>query len=56
MTYAAIAVSLFMLVLAWLLIRSFLSPVRKLQAALRQIAEGDLRQQINSRTMMSWDN
>ncbi|ETT72960.1 hypothetical protein C173_12972 [Paenibacillus sp. FSL R7-277] len=47
-TYAAIAVSLFMLVLAWLLIRSFLSPVRKLQAALRQIAEGDLRQQINS--------
>ncbi|MEK3757039.1 methyl-accepting chemotaxis protein [Paenibacillus sp. FSL P4-0338] len=46
--YAAIAVSLFMLMLAWLLIRSFLSPVRKLQAALRQIAEGDLRQQINS--------
>lgn len=47
-TYAAIAVSLFLLMLAWLLIRSFLTPVRKLQAALRQIADGDLRQQINS--------
>ena len=47
-TYAAVGVSLFMLVLAWLLIRSFLSPVGKLQAALRQIADGDLRQQINS--------
>ncbi|WP_238654693.1 methyl-accepting chemotaxis protein [Paenibacillus piscarius] len=46
--FAAIGVALFMLVLAWLLIRSFLSPVRKLQAALRQIADGDLRQQINS--------
>ncbi|KAI7255985.1 hypothetical protein KC345_g11045 [Hortaea werneckii] len=47
-TYAAGGVFLFMLVLAWLLIRSFLSPVGKLQAALRQIADGDLRQQINS--------
>lgn len=46
--YAAGGVFLFMLVLAWLLIRSFLSPVGKLQAALRQIADGDLRQQINS--------
>lgn len=46
--YAAGGVFLFMLVLAWLLIRSFLSPVGKLQAALREIAEGDLRQQINS--------
>ncbi|WP_340022535.1 methyl-accepting chemotaxis protein [Paenibacillus sp. FSL K6-1096] len=46
--YAAIGVALFMLVLAWLLTRSFLTPVRKLQAALRQIADGDLRQQINS--------
>lgn len=47
-TYAAAGVFLFMLVLAWLLIRSFLLPVRRLQVALRQIAEGDLRQQINS--------
>ncbi|WP_054939937.1 methyl-accepting chemotaxis protein [Paenibacillus ihuae] len=46
--YAAIAVFAFTLVLALLLIRSFLSPVDKLQAALRKIAEGDLRQQINS--------
>jgi methyl-accepting chemotaxis protein len=46
--YAAGGVFLFMLVLAWLLIRSFLSPVGKLQAALQQIADGDLRQQINS--------
>ncbi len=46
--YAAGAVVLFMLVLAVLLIRSFLSPVGKLQHALRNIAEGDLRQQINS--------
>lgn len=46
--YAAGGVFLFMLVLAWLLIRSFLSPVGRLQAALRQIADGDLRQQINS--------
>lgn len=46
--YAAIGVALFMLLLAWLLTRSFLTPVRKLQAALRQIADGDLRQQINS--------
>ncbi|QUL56856.1 methyl-accepting chemotaxis protein [Paenibacillus tritici] len=47
-TYAAAGVFLFMLILAWLLIRSFLLPVRKLQAALSQIAAGDLRQQINS--------
>lgn len=47
-TYAAAGVFLFMLGLAFLLIRSFLSPVNKLQAALRQIADGDLRQQINS--------
>ncbi|QSF46731.1 methyl-accepting chemotaxis protein [Paenibacillus tianjinensis] len=46
--YAAIAVFAFTLVLALLLIRSFLSPVDKLQTALRKIAEGDLRQQINS--------
>ncbi|MNO25909.1 Methyl-accepting chemotaxis protein McpC [compost metagenome] len=46
--YAAGGVFLFMLLLGWLLIRSFVSPVGKLQAALREIAEGDLRQQINS--------
>ncbi|WP_197073684.1 methyl-accepting chemotaxis protein [Paenibacillus sp. FSL H7-0357] len=46
--YAAGGVFLFTLVLAWLLIRSFLRPVRRLQDALRQIADGDLRQQINS--------
>ncbi|MEK8212815.1 methyl-accepting chemotaxis protein [Paenibacillus sp. FSL L8-0463] len=46
--YAAGGVFLFTLVLAWLLIRSFLGPVRRLQDALRQIADGDLRQQINS--------
>ncbi|WNS46272.1 methyl-accepting chemotaxis protein [Paenibacillus sp. MMS20-IR301] len=46
--YAAGGVFLFMLVLAVLLIRSFLSPVGKLQTALRKIADGDLRQQINS--------
>lgn len=46
--YAAGTVFLFTLVLALLLIRSFLSPVGKLQDALRKIAEGDLRQHINS--------
>lgn len=46
--YAAGAVVLFMLILAVLLTRSFLTPVGKLQHALRNIAEGDLRQQINS--------
>ncbi|WP_342439488.1 methyl-accepting chemotaxis protein [Paenibacillus sp. FSL L8-0436] len=46
--YAAVGVFLFTLVLAWLLIRSFLRPVRRLQDALQQIADGDLRQQINS--------
>ncbi|MBW4082242.1 methyl-accepting chemotaxis protein [Paenibacillus sp. S150] len=46
--YAAGGVFLFTLLLGWLLIRSFVSPVGKLQAALREIAEGDLRQQINS--------
>lgn len=46
--YAAAAVVLFMLVLAVLLTRSFLAPVGRLQHALRNIAEGDLRQQINS--------
>lgn len=45
---AAAGVFLFTLVLAWALIRSFLSPVNKLQSALSRIAEGDLRQQINS--------
>lgn len=46
--YAAAGIFLFTLVLGWMLIRSFLSPVGKLQEALRQISEGDLRQQINS--------
>ncbi|WP_150266959.1 methyl-accepting chemotaxis protein [Paenibacillus tepidiphilus] len=46
--YAAGAVFLFTLALGWVLISSFLSPVGKLQAAVSRIAEGDLRQQINS--------
>ncbi len=46
--YAAGGVFLFTLLLGWLLIRSFVTPVGKLQAALREIADGDLRQQINS--------
>jgi methyl-accepting chemotaxis protein len=46
--YAAILVFIFTLVIAVMLIRSFLNPINKLQAALRKIAEGDLRQQINS--------
>ncbi|WP_195724270.1 methyl-accepting chemotaxis protein [Paenibacillus monticola] len=46
--YAAGFVFLFTLIIAWMLIRSFLSPVKKLQAALLKISEGDLRQQINS--------
>lgn len=47
-TYAALLVFVFTLVIAVMLIRSFLNPINKLQAALRKIAEGDLRQQINS--------
>lgn len=47
-TYAAILVLLFTITIAIMLIRSFLSPVNKLQAALRKISEGDLRHRINS--------
>lgn len=47
-TYAAILVFIFTIIIAVMLIRSFLNPINKLQAALRKIAEGDLRQQINS--------
>ena len=47
-TYAAIFVFIFTIVIAILLIRSFLIPVSKLQSALRKIAEGDLRHQIKS--------
>ncbi|WP_223178884.1 methyl-accepting chemotaxis protein [Paenibacillus sp. B2(2019)] len=46
--YAAILVFIFTLIIAVMLIRSFLNPINKLQVALRKIAEGDLRQQINS--------
>ncbi|WP_339316129.1 methyl-accepting chemotaxis protein [Paenibacillus sp. FSL R10-2734] len=46
--YAAVLVFIFTLVIAVMLIRSFLNPINKLQVALRKIAEGDLRQQINS--------
>jgi methyl-accepting chemotaxis protein len=46
--YAALLVFIFTLVIAVMLIRSFLNPINKLQVALRKIAEGDLRQQINS--------
>lgn len=46
--YAAIAVLVFTLIIALVLIRSFLNPVHKLQIALRKISEGDLRQQIHS--------
>lgn len=46
--YAAVFVFIFTLAIAWMLIRSFLNPIYKLQAALREISEGDLRQQINS--------
>ncbi|WP_438349710.1 methyl-accepting chemotaxis protein [Paenibacillus sp. FA6] len=47
-TYAAILVILMTLVIAIVLIRSFTSPVNKLQSALHKISEGDLRYQINS--------
>jgi methyl-accepting chemotaxis protein len=47
-TFAAIFVFLMTIVIAILLIRSFLAPVNKLQSALRKISEGDLRYQINS--------
>lgn len=47
-TYAAVFVFIFTIVIASLLLRSFLTPVNRLQSALRKIAEGDLRQQINS--------
>ncbi|KGE16397.1 methyl-accepting chemotaxis protein [Paenibacillus wynnii] len=46
--YAAVLVFLLTLVIASLLIRSFLTPINRLQAAVRKISEGDLRQQINS--------
>ncbi|MBT2293111.1 methyl-accepting chemotaxis protein [Paenibacillus albidus] len=46
--YAAVLVLLFTVIIAGGLIRSFVLPVNKLQAAVRQIAEGDLRQQIRS--------
>ncbi|WP_219834963.1 methyl-accepting chemotaxis protein [Paenibacillus sp. R14(2021)] len=46
--YAAVFVFIFTIVVAFLLIRSFLLPVNKLQSALRKIADGDLRHQINS--------
>ncbi|MBC8080689.1 MAG: methyl-accepting chemotaxis protein [Gorillibacterium sp.] len=46
--YAAALVFIFTCIIAWVLIRSFLSPVNKLQVALRKISEGDLRQQIHS--------
>ena len=46
--YAAGGVFLLTLIIAWLLIRSFLAPIHKLQSAVRQISEGDLRQQIHS--------
>ncbi|GGH15327.1 methyl-accepting chemotaxis protein [Paenibacillus segetis] len=47
-TYAAILVFCFTIIIAIMLIRSFLAPVHKLQEALRKISEGDLRHQINS--------
>lgn len=46
--YAAALVFIFTAVIAAILIRSFLNPIHKLQVAVRKIAEGDLRQQINS--------
>ncbi|MFD0674710.1 methyl-accepting chemotaxis protein [Cohnella sp. GCM10027633] len=46
--YAAVFVFIFTIVIAVLLIRSFLIPVGRLQSALRTIADGDLRHQINS--------
>lgn len=46
--YAAILVFLMTLMIAIVLIRSFLRPVHKLQSALLIISEGDLRYQINS--------
>ncbi|MFC5530688.1 methyl-accepting chemotaxis protein [Cohnella yongneupensis] len=47
-TYVAVFVFIFTIVIAILLIRSFLIPVGRLQSALRKIAEGDLRHQIQS--------
>jgi methyl-accepting chemotaxis protein len=46
--YAAVFVLILTLLIAALLIQSFLNPVRKLQVALSRISEGDLRQQIHS--------
>ncbi|WP_161487929.1 methyl-accepting chemotaxis protein [Paenibacillus glacialis] len=46
--YAAVFVFLLTLSIAIVLIRSFILPVNKLQSALLQISEGDLRYQINS--------
>ncbi|WP_198402122.1 methyl-accepting chemotaxis protein [Paenibacillus crassostreae] len=46
--YAAIVVILFTIVIAILIIRSFMTPVNRIQSALSQIAEGDLRYLINS--------
>jgi methyl-accepting chemotaxis protein len=46
--YAAVLVFGLTLGIAFLLIRSFLSPINRLQAAVRIIAEGDLRHQIHS--------
>ncbi|WP_169834338.1 methyl-accepting chemotaxis protein [Paenibacillus donghaensis] len=46
--YAAALVFLFTAVIGWLLIRSFLQPINRLQIALRRISEGDLRQRIHS--------
>lgn len=46
--YAAVFVFVFTLVIAYLLVRSFLVPIGRLQSALRKVAEGDLRHRINA--------
>ncbi|CAK4815447.1 unnamed protein product [Aphanomyces euteiches] len=49
-TLAIAAVILFSILVAYLIIRSFTKPVRRLQLAVHRIAEGDLRHQLNEKS------
>ncbi|WP_162463397.1 methyl-accepting chemotaxis protein [Paenibacillus psychroresistens] len=49
-TLAIAAVILFSIIVAFLIIRSFTKPVRRLQLAVHRIAEGDLRHQLNEKS------
>ncbi|TDG01001.1 methyl-accepting chemotaxis protein [Paenibacillus piri] len=50
MLIASLLVVVFSAAIATVLIRSFVSPIRRLQQAVQSIAEGDLRYKINSRS------